>query len=98
MSSPAFVSGGQLFGGPKARFPPRLIQIPERSCGSNFFPFTSTKLALVAGAACGAAVVLGARCPPACARANSARGKKSMRIRVIGFSIHAGQTDTSHLI
>src|SRR5207247_8290835 len=70
-SSPAFVSGGQLFGGPKARLPPRRIQIPESSRGSNFFPFTSTELGLAAGLADCAAAFPVARCPPPCARANS---------------------------
>src|SRR5262249_30605518 len=88
-SSPAFVNGGLLFLGPKARLPPRLIQIPERSCGSHFFPFTSTEFEAAAGLACCGAAALGAAFwPPVWARANTvseinrtnpANGKKRMR-------------------
>src|SRR5205085_9402782 len=82
-----FVSGGFVFGGPKERFPARLIQIPDRSWGSNFFPFTSTRLVLLAGlAGCGAvvpagcgAVVPAGRCPPVCGRAKRTSEKTSNR-------------------
>src|SRR3989442_15541692 len=100
MSSPAFVRGGLAFGGPKLRFPPRLSQIPERSRGSNFFPFTSTRLALAAGLAdCGTAAVPVCRCPPACGEVNTVteknstnprKGKKRMRRFFIEHSLSSG--------